>query len=362
MKINLVLPTLAHSGGVQVALEYMNYFSKRGNDVICYVPITGPYYGLKKAFFLKTIIHVCISKDFFDNIRGKWFNSNFRIKFVSKINNFNLRNADVTIATSWITSYWVSNLNEGKGKKVYFIQDYETWGSNRENELVKKSYTLPFDLRITVSSMLHDKIWNLFNVDSEILFNGISEKYIKYRKVKTKNLILGFPYRRSRGKNNIKNSSFAIEALEDFSKYNDIEIKSFGFIKPKNWPDNIKFLENPNRDQLFDWYDKIDIFYVPSLYEGWGLPAMEAMARGCIVIASNTGCIYEFGKHKINCYKLKNMRNKKALSKALNYLINTDELEMQNISNEAVKTIKNYSFNTEAEKFISLLKSIIRKG
>ncbi|WP_418953169.1 glycosyltransferase [Streptococcus thermophilus] len=60
-----------------------------------------------------------------------------------------------------------------------------------------------------------------------------------------------------------------------------IKLRTFGFKKPENFPEQIEFFENPSRNELNSWYDSIDIFYVPSLYEAWGLPAMEAMARGC---------------------------------------------------------------------------------
>lgn len=362
MKINLVLPTLAHSGGVQMALEYMNYFVENDNDVVCYVPLTGPYYGARRILFLRTIIHVCISKKFFKNIRGKWFDNKFKIKFVPSISDSSLRNADVTIATSWVTSYWVVNLNKNKGVKVYFIQDYETWGNAKENELVKKSYVLPFDLRITVSTSLHNKLWRDFKSNSKVLPNGIKEEYIRKSKKNFQKLIVGFPYRKVRGKEDIKNSSFAIKALSDFQKKENIKIKAFGFEKPKNWNNKIDFLEDPTRKQLFAWYDGIDIFYVPSLYEGWGLPAMEAMARGCVVIAADTGCIYEYGQHMVNCYKLQNMRSKEELYTALKYFLTIDETVMQRISQNAIKTISKYSFEKEGRKFLSFLDDAVNSS
>ena len=40
-------------------------------------------------------------------------------------------------------------------------------------------------------------------------------------------------------------------------------------------------------------YDRIDLFWMPSRSEGFGLSALEAMARGCAVIASNVGGLPE---------------------------------------------------------------------
>ena len=46
-------------------------------------------------------------------------------------------------------------------------------------------------------------------------------------------------------------------------------------------------------DELPLWYNIADIFAYPSLYEGFGLPALEAMACGTPVIASNTSSLPE---------------------------------------------------------------------
>lgn len=44
---------------------------------------------------------------------------------------------------------------------------------------------------------------------------------------------------------------------------------------------------------LQDLYDRIDILLMPSRSEGFGLTAIEAMARGCCVVAANTGGLPE---------------------------------------------------------------------
>ncbi|MFD2276194.1 glycosyltransferase family 4 protein [Rubritalea spongiae] len=47
--------------------------------------------------------------------------------------------------------------------------------------------------------------------------------------------------------------------------------------------------------ELEEFYKDIDVLVVPSLYEGFGLPLLEAMARGVPVIASNTTSLPEVG-------------------------------------------------------------------
>jgi glycosyltransferase involved in cell wall biosynthesis len=357
VKINLVLPGAGNSGGVKVAFMYLNYLSKNGHDVICYVPSSGAYYGWKRILFLKSIYRIAKS----DDLQGKWFNKKFNLKFVPLISNNSVRNADITIATSWLTSYWVEKLNKNKGKKAYFIQDYETWGSDKQNMLVRKSYKLPFDLKISVSKQLKIKLERSDNCSSLVVVNGIQSKYIRndLKLLKKKNLIIGMPYRSAGRGKDIKNCKMGLKVLQKIkdSRQNLI-LKTFGFKKPKLWEDNIDFLENPSRSDLIKWYDTVDIFYVPSLYEGWGLPAMEAMARGCAVVAGNNGCIYEFGKDRINCLVLKDPSNEYETFNCIKLAVDNAVLRNK-LRVNAIKTIKNYTFEESASKFEEVLNGIL---
>ncbi|WP_423140805.1 glycosyltransferase family 4 protein [Parablastomonas sp. CN1-191] len=46
-------------------------------------------------------------------------------------------------------------------------------------------------------------------------------------------------------------------------------------------------------DQLFQWYAGAAVFVYPSLYEGFGIPPLEAMAAGCPVVAVAAGSVPE---------------------------------------------------------------------
>lgn len=355
MKINLILPALGHSGGVQMATDYLGYFANQGNDVICYVPFTGAYYGWKKILFFKSIYRILRSKD----LQGKWILHNFSIKFVPYINNIYVRNADVTIATSWLTSYWVNKLNNNKGKKVYFIQDFETWGDEKENKLVRKSYHLPFDLRITVSTSLKERLLKEEGVNSKVVCNGIRNVFLEKPKAILKQhpkIVIGMPYRGTRGVYDIKNCETGLNALKLFDK-KDFTIKMYGFDKPKGLDDGIEFLVNPSVDEIIKWYDSVDFFYVPSLYEGWGLPSMEAMARGCVVLAAKTGCLYEFGKANHNFVQLNDLKNIYEVKNKIFGLLDSPG-KIIKIKKNAREIVKDYSFQNQAQYFLKQLANL----
>jgi len=58
-------------------------------------------------------------------------------------------------------------------------------------------------------------------------------------------------------------------------------------------PKSVKYLGYISDDQLKYLYSKAECFVYPSLYEGFGLPPLEAMSNGCPVIAANAGALPE---------------------------------------------------------------------
>lgn len=357
MKINWILPELSKSGGVRVALQYANKLSDMGHDVICYVPQSGLHYGWKKIFFLKDVIKMRTR----DELRGKWFDNRFRFEFPLWINDRSVRNADVTIATSWITSYWVNRLH--KGKKLYFIQDFETWGNSKINAAVLKSYKLPFDDFIVVSSALHNRLLETVGTDTKVVCNGIEEIFLSDIP-KPINLngdvVVGMPYRENRG-DDIKNCALGIRVMLKLKKrFPSIKLVSYGFKKPEHWSDEIEFVENPTRKELLSFYNKTDIFYVPSKYEGWGLPAMEAMAQRSAVLAHCSGFIQEIGIDNENCIMLNDPSDEKeALEKISNLILN--ETKRRTIGNNARKVVSNMTVQSSALNFENILCLLCQK-
>jgi glycosyltransferase involved in cell wall biosynthesis len=58
-------------------------------------------------------------------------------------------------------------------------------------------------------------------------------------------------------------------------------------------PGDVRMLGYVSNQALADLYKHAACFVLPSLYEGFGLPALEAMANGCPVLAARAGSIPE---------------------------------------------------------------------
>lgn len=59
--------------------------------------------------------------------------------------------------------------------------------------------------------------------------------------------------------------------------------------------DSVKFLENVTDEELPVFYKNAELFVLPSLYEGFGLPILEAMQYGAPVATSNVSSLPEAG-------------------------------------------------------------------
>lgn len=55
----------------------------------------------------------------------------------------------------------------------------------------------------------------------------------------------------------------------------------------------VEFAGRQPQSALLSYYDRIDILLMPSRSEGFGLTALEGMARGCVVVAANVGGLPE---------------------------------------------------------------------
>ena len=56
---------------------------------------------------------------------------------------------------------------------------------------------------------------------------------------------------------------------------------------------HIRFVGRQPQEELSRWYSQMDIVLMPSRSEGFGLTAIEAMAHGCVMVASDVGGLPE---------------------------------------------------------------------
>lgn len=113
---------------------------------------------------------------------------------------------------------------------------------------------------------------------------------------------------------------------------------------------------NLTDEQIIEEYVKADIVVFPSLYEGFGMPIIEAQAIGRPVITSDLDPMNWVAGE--NALLLRDPKNVSELSCAIKYLI-VDKKGRENIIREGLKNVKRFSINKVMADYITLYNEII---
>ncbi|MDT8716158.1 glycosyltransferase family 4 protein [Clostridium sp. 19966] len=97
-------------------------------------------------------------------------------------------------------------------------------------------------------------------------------------------------------------------------------------------------------------YNLATVFTFPSLYEGFGLPPLEAMACGCPTVVSNTSSLPEVvGEAALKV----EAKDDKAFADAINQLL-TDEKLRENLIQSGMERVKKFSWDKMVEDTIKV--------
>ena len=110
------------------------------------------------------------------------------------------------------------------------------------------------------------------------------------------------------------------------------------------------YMNNESRDKL---YKVSNVVVLPSLYEPFGIAAIEAMACGCPVVVSDTGGFSEIVEHKYNGMKMINGNANSLKDNVVNLL--NDEGLCKYLKENAFKTVsENYTWSKVADLTIKM--------
>nr|WP_248630146.1 glycosyltransferase family 4 protein [Enterococcus cecorum] len=293
MKINIILPSIGTSGGMEVIYRYASLLNDMGHDVVIYKEIRA--FDVRR-FKLKSInlLHqyYCTCKAVISRLHKE----NKFDKFVWKLTDDTVRNADIIVATAWPTAFIVNKLSKSKGKKYYFIQGYEVYDNEK---MAAESYNLPLR-KIVISNWINSCLKKDLGIGPfPVVWNGIDTDIFYDLKVRNHNKQINFLML-----NHIlpeKGVNFGLEAYAKIlEKHPTSKLRMFGMCDNSNLPKFVEYYRNPSKEKLVELYSKSDIFIFPSIVDGWGLTPIEAIACGCIVVGSNVGVVYDLGKNEEN--------------------------------------------------------------
>jgi glycosyltransferase involved in cell wall biosynthesis len=233
-----------------------------------------------------------------------------------------------------------------------------------------------------VSAFTKDEIVNLFRIPArhiEVIYNAIDERFLHGhasdadRKFLAERYQVSFPFLLYAGR--ISPHKNVVRIIEAFSalkaelakedKYPDLKLIIIGDELSKN-PDlrrtvvrggvqnDVRFLGFVPIEVLRVFYDAAKVFVFPSLYEGFGLPPLEAMAHGTPVLASNTSSLPEVVG---NAAVLVNPENVFEIMHALHRVL-LDQSLREKLKRCGYEQVQKFSWDIAARELINTYKEV----
>ncbi len=359
MKITFVVPTLNLSGGLRVVAKYAELLAKTHQ-----VTIVSPS-ALKPTFKqqVKTLL----------GWKGYAFDSGFNdiyfhnadyqvsvIDGVDVISNEHVPDADVVIATFWLTAFWVDALSPSKGTKFYFVQGDEREFHGCDPQLVAESYQLPF-FKITIATWLVAMLEKEFKSRQVALVPNSIDHHLFYAPPRAKQAkpTLGFLYSEATFKG-VETALAVIARVKQ--KLPDLHVMSFaaGLPESHHLPAYFDFNLKPEQNKLRQLYATCDVWLCCSTAEGFGLTVLEAMACRTPVVSTRCGGPQDFVEENKSGY-FADVGDVEALSEAVIKVLNATPEKWQSLSDAAYQSARAYNWNQAAELFEEALTTGVRQ-
>lgn len=249
-------------------------------------------------------------------------------------------------------------------QRVYLRFVYQ-WAANHADKI------------IVPSEFTKKELIELYKTDSEkikVVYLGYDDKI--YRPIQNQEEIervlvkykIQQPYLlyvgRLEKKKNIKNLIIAYKLLITHYRFSPSLAKSSNIPKlilvgRKDIKFNLPFgsiiqIDYLSPQELACFYAGAECFVFPSLYEGFGLPILEAMACGCPVVASRAGAIPEISGSAVKYF---NPRNVEEITKSILKVIKDRETREIMIQ-DGLEQVKKYSWAKCAKETMEIIRNI----
>ena len=328
MRINFLLPFFSPVpvGGFKVQYEYANRLAERGHVVTVVHPCT-----VESPVNWKARVARLAKRGrelFADQSTVRWhpLRGDVRLLSVPDLREKFLPDADVTVATGWATAEMLKSYTGRAGKKFQIVYDYELWmeagaPARRRMSQAFNSGQSVISTSPAVSEMLEESgVRPVAYIPCGLDFETYGvDTAIEARAWGT----IGLPLRAQAS----KGTGDALEALAMLrARHGDaLRIAAFGPHELGGVPEWVRTLWLPTNAQLRRFYNSISIFVFPSRYEGWGLPAVEALACGAALVAADSGGSRAYGIHGQTALVVPRARPE-LLAAAVEKLLDDDEM------------------------------------
>uniref|UniRef100_A0A7C3APX5 Glycosyltransferase family 1 protein n=2 Tax=Thermorudis TaxID=1649508 RepID=A0A7C3APX5_9BACT len=136
------------------------------------------------------------------------------------------------------------------------------------------------------------------------------------------------------------------------------ESSIFQLVQKLDLTDQVRFAGYVNPDELALWYSAATVFVYPSLYEGFGLPVLEAMACGVPVITSSVSSLPEVAG---DAAILVDPRDTDSLARALRELAGSPRLRAQ-LAAAGLERSRGFSWERTASETLEVYRRALRRA
>ena len=355
LALTFVLPKLIDHpiGGYKVHYQYANGLAKRGHKVTLVHPISGgPHVSPRDRVNLWRALRA-------QRRTGRppigWFKFDGSVRSVLvPVLDAQLPVADATILTAWQTAARTVRPAPRAGRMVQIVYDYEFWMSEPELRGEISSALGRSDvLHIATSGVVGRMLEEIGAPPVTTIQAGLNEGEFGVDVVpEERDLIVGFARRFQPSKDGTTALS-AVQAVHDAMPA--AKIICFGHSPEGAVPPWVESLGTLTHDELRRFYNRCSIFLLTSRFEGWGLPALEAMACGAAVVSTSSGGVEDFMVDGSNGL-LVPVADAAAIASATVGLL-TDEARRQRIARQAAIDASSWTMARSIEQLEAVLAS-----
>ena len=246
--------------------------------------------------------------------------------------------------------------NDFTKKDLWQLKNWTRLSVKKANKIIAVSKTTKKDIL---------KIYNVDEAKVTVIYNGYEKQFSKLKnenlKLKNEKYILFVGTIQPR-----KNLDILIDAFNKFIQTNN-DFKLF-IVGKKGWlyedifkkvktlklEDKVIFTDHVADEELVWYYQNAFCFVLPSLYEGFGIPILEAMSNNCPTIISMNSSLPEVGGEASLYFDPKNSDD---LLKKIETLQKNKELRKELIT-KGKKRIKEFSWDKCGKETLEVISNI----
>lgn len=342
------------SGGVRIILQVANGLASHGHRVRIIVPD----YAADPPFRLHGSVELVIRRTHGAGFFNKLF-------YLASLCLTATRESDICFATGYKTPYCLCCakwLRFSRAKLVYLIQHYEPLSHAGTGNvpskrilpwLAKVGYKLPLK-RIAVSNWIKGMIGDPTTI---VIDNGVNlDTFLPANKLPgaTDEFTIGTVA----GAIEWKGYRVFLDAIRQIPAEEKQKMRLLVAAQSSaEMPGGLsaKLVKPSGDSQLVEFYHSCDIFVCSSFIEGFGLPALEAMACGIPVVTTSCGGVSQYANHS-NCLMVP-PGDSKAIADSIVRLSRDRNLGVT-LRKRALETSRDFSVEKMRMEYVNLLQQI----